>query len=108
MLISCVTLVYGTIKLPVMRLIWYFYSSFPSSLYFGDHLLEIPTKKGRSEQGRMPEAGPSQEEEEEEVALKQGGNHLIPELPYMLKEFSCSLGKHIVMWLLQCWDNEAR
>jgi len=39
-LLYCATLSYDTIKIPVVRLIWYLYSALPSSPYFRSHLSE--------------------------------------------------------------------
>ncbi|KAK4819775.1 hypothetical protein QYF61_011375 [Mycteria americana] len=54
-------------------------------------------------------ARPSQGEEEEELAdeMETTQSLSLSELQDMQKYFSCHPGKHVVTWLLQCWDNGA-
>ncbi|KAK4832073.1 hypothetical protein QYF61_020629 [Mycteria americana] len=56
-------------------------------------------------------AGPSQGEEEEEEELvnemETTRSLSLSELRDMQEDFSRRPGKHIVTWLLQCWDNRA-
>ncbi|KAK4826605.1 hypothetical protein QYF61_010405 [Mycteria americana] len=51
-------------------------------------------------------AGPSQgEDEEEEELINKMETTRSLSLSELRKDFSCHPGKHIVTWLLQCWDN---